>query len=168
MENPIIHGFPPIINSVSEILILGSMPSRRSLELNQYYAYQYNQFWRIAYDLFQENRSDDYDERLVFLLQHKIALWDVFQACQREGSLDSQIKEAVVNNFELLHQLYPRIRVIFFNGSKAYNSYDREVGERFLKREYLIKLPSTSPAYTLPYPEKLKIWKKILDFYVMI
>ena len=39
--------FKPSVGNNSKILILGSMPGVKSLEMCQYYAYPQNRFWKI-------------------------------------------------------------------------------------------------------------------------
>ena len=41
------EGLPPVINPTSKILIVGTMPGKKSLEQKQYYADSRNQFWSI-------------------------------------------------------------------------------------------------------------------------
>lgn len=47
-----IYSFPPVVNTRSRILVIGSMPGEASLKAQEYYAYKYNQFWRIIFDIF--------------------------------------------------------------------------------------------------------------------
>lgn len=157
-------GFPPLINLKSEILILGSMPSEESLRKNEYYGNPRNQFWRILYSLFNQEIEEHYQKRMEFVLNHKIALWDVIESCQRAGSLDSQIKGARANDFEGFYRIYPKIRMVAFNGGKASEVYRRQVGFGLNDRLNYLHLPSTSPANTMPFEEKLTKWKSILDY----
>ena len=96
-----VTGFPPIADNNAIILILGSMPSIKSLEQQQYYAHPRNSFWFIMTTLLGDKSDLDYAERKALLLHNKIALWDVLNTCQRKGSLDSSIKNEtiVVNDF---------------------------------------------------------------------
>lgn len=162
-----IQSFDPIIDNHSRILILGSMPGRRSLEKGEYYGNPRNHFWRIIFDVFNETHEDDYTKRLRFLLDHNIAIWDVISECRREGSLDARIRDEIPNGINELLKIYPGIEVIFFNGLKAYQTYSKLIG--FDKRPDIsyIRLPSTSPIPTRKvrtYEDKLKEWKAILEF----
>lgn len=166
-----IQGFKPVIDKNSRILILGSMPSEESLRKKQYYANPRNQFWRILYTLFaleeRENQQEwgslpgpqiSYSEKLNFVLHNQLALWDVIEACEREGSLDAAIRSPRPNPFADLFSLYPNIRYVAFNGKKSFEVYHRQVGLG-LKEELAYRVfPSTSPANTLAWEQKLKEW----------
>ena len=94
-----ISSFPPIINNESKILILGSIPGVKSLEMQQYYAHPQNKFWKIIFELFNEKFSTDYDERIKILEKYHVALWDVIDTCERKGSLDSEIRNEDTKRF---------------------------------------------------------------------
>ena len=102
----------------AQVLILGSMPGKLSLEQQQYYAHPRNAFWKIIAKLFGFNPDISYADKLLALQQHKLALWDVIQCCERQGSLDSNISNASIinNDFILFFQQHPQIKHIFFNG----------------------------------------------------
>ncbi len=155
-----IHSFPPIINATCTRLILGSIPGVASLEKQEYYGYPHNIFWRILFALYHEPLTDDYDEKRLFLLSHHIALWDVIGSCRREGSLDSRIKDAFPNDFASLFRAYPCITRVYFNGEKAYTTYQKKVGFD-VDRAYF-RLPSTSPAHAVAFENKLDAWRAIL------
>ena len=109
------------------------------------------------FTLLGEKPTEDYEAKKRMLLRHNIALWDVIQSCEREGSLDSAIKNSVPNDFAQLYSEYSNIERVFFNGAKAYDTYRRKVGFDD-KREY-IRLPSTSPAHAIKFEKKLEIWR---------
>ena len=52
--------FEPIIDENCKILVLGTMPSVKSLENQQYYGNKQNQFWKIIYGLFSKDVAGDY------------------------------------------------------------------------------------------------------------
>lgn len=158
-----LRSFKPIIKEDSKILILGSMPGEESLRKNEYYGNPRNQFWRIFYSLMALNHQDEYEKRCADLLKHHWALWDAIEACERSGSLDSKIKETVPNNFENLYKVYPNLRVVGFNGAKAYEVYRRQVGLNLKENLIYYTLPSTSPANTMPFEKKLEHWRVLLD-----
>lgn len=156
-----ISSFKPIIDENSRVLILGSIPSVKSLEKGQYYGNPRNQFWKLIYLIFNEEIDESYSNRVRFLLGHSIALWDVICDCYREGSLDSNIKNAKVNDFKMLFKKYPNIKYIFFNGSKAESLFIKKVDGELLREKVLFKLPSSSPARAIPIETKLTYWKRI-------
>ena len=154
--------FAPVIDDNSKILILGSMPGIISLEKNQYYANKRNQFWKIISHLYDDKLPDNYELRINFLLKHGIGLWDVIKTCERKGSLDSDIKTPVINDFNNIFRKYPGIKKVFFNGGKAYEVFRKIfISERHCPE--LIRLPSTSPAHAVKFEEKLNDWKKIIE-----
>ena len=164
-----ITGFPPIANSKAVVLILGSMPSTRSLEDQQYYAHPRNDFWHIMISLLSDARCLEYEQRKELLLQNRIALWDVLNTCQRKGSLDASIKNetVVVNDFGNFYSEHPQIKSVFFNGTRAQQEYNKRVlptlDQRFSGINY-VRLPSTSPAMaSLSREQKLQAWRVILE-----
>ncbi|GGP01598.1 DNA-deoxyinosine glycosylase [Cloacibacterium rupense] len=157
-----ISSFPPIINKDSKILILGSIPGVKSLEMQQYYAHPQNKFWKIICEIFNEDFTIDYTERIKILEKHYIALWDVIDSCERKGSLDSEIRNEEANKIEELLQNFPNIKAVFCNGQKSHKNLIKILGKNF--RLPIVVLPSTSPAYAgLSYFEKLKSWFIILE-----
>ena len=169
--DPILQAFPPLVNSSSRVLILGSMPSVESLRKHEYYAHPQNTFWRIIHDLWDQPLPDVYDQRARFLLDHQLALWDVLASCQREGSADSAIKDAIANDFPAFFQTWPQIRWICFNGQTAGKLFDRMVlrpnGWRSpadLKPGLAAcQLGSTSPAHAIAYEQRLQDWQRVKD-----
>ncbi|AYD39968.1 DNA-deoxyinosine glycosylase [Clostridium fermenticellae] len=157
-----IQSFKPIIDRNSRILILGSVPSVESLNKKQYYANKRNQFWKIIFSLYNLTPLKSYDKRIEFLMEKNIALWDVIGVCSREGSLDSNIKNEIPNDFKTLFKKYPNIKYVFFNGNKSYETFKRKVGFKQYIYITFCKLPSTSPAHTVPFESKLSRWKNIL------
>lgn len=155
-----IQSFAPIIDTDCTRLILGSIPGVVSLAKQEYYAYPQNTFWRILFALYDESPTEDYAEKRAFLLAHHIAVWDVIGVCRREGSLDSRIKEASPNDFASLFAAYPGISRVFFNGEKAFSTFQKKVG--FDAARTYTRLPSTSPAHTAPFEKKLEAWRAVL------
>jgi hypoxanthine-DNA glycosylase len=161
MQNRI-SSFPPLIDSQSEILILGSIPGVKSLEMQQYYAHPQNKFWKIIFELFNENFTEDYMERVTILKKHHIALWDVIDSCERKGSLDSEIKNEEANQIAELVEQHPNIKAIFCNGGKSFKNLQKVLGKNY--KLPIILLPSTSPLHTVSFDKKLEEWLKILKF----
>jgi hypoxanthine-DNA glycosylase len=163
MQNRI-SSFPPFIDDQSRILILGSIPGVKSLEKQQYYAHPQNKFWKIIFELFNEEFTEDYAKRIAVLKKNHIAIWDVIDSCERKGSLDSEIKNEEANQIEELLEEYPNIQAIFCNGGKSYKNLQKLLGKNFRIPIYL--LPSTSPLHTISFERKFEEWKRILEFTV--
>nr|WP_315175643.1 DNA-deoxyinosine glycosylase [uncultured Flavobacterium sp.] len=152
-----INSFPAFIDSNTKILILGTMPGIASLTKQEYYANPRNHFWRIMYTLFDTLPvSDSFEEKIQLLQKNKIGLWDVLENCERKGSLDIHIKNHKENDFEMLFKQYPTIHTIVFNGKESHKYFIKKFGEIEGITYYV--MPSTSPANTISFENKLKIW----------
>ncbi len=156
----------PIIYDNSSVLILGSMPSKISLEKQQYYANPRNQFWKLIYSIFDEELDQQYEKKIDFLRSKRIAIWDVIKECPREGSLDSTIKDEQPNDFNDLLKQYPNIRLIVFNGGLAEKSFWSKVhlGDGVDDRVKFIRVPSSSPANAIKFEKKKVEWKAIKSY----
>ena len=157
-----IYSFAPIIDEQCKILILGSMPSVKSLAQGEYYGNRQNYFWPMMFELFGKPYSADYQKKQELLLTQHIALWDVLRSCEREGSLDSQIKGEQPNDIEALLRDYPQIEAILLNGGKAAQSFKRYFPHIYEQRP-CYQMPSTSPAHTMRRSEKLAKWRIIIN-----
>ncbi|TDQ08410.1 DNA-deoxyinosine glycosylase [Pedobacter metabolipauper] len=153
--------FPPIAGPESRILILGTMPGDRSLKLQQYYGHSGNHFWKMMFLLFDKTFTPDYETRKQLLLDHGIALWDVLQACECEGSSDNNIKNEVANNFSAFYTAHPYIKTIFFASKKAEAFYDKYVIKDPAKTYDTLPSPSSANTWKT-FDQKLEEWKKIL------
>ena len=156
-----IDAFPPVAREDARVLILGSMPSVESLRQGFYYGHPRNAFWRILAEVFDSPLPADVPAKKALLLDNGIALWDVLESCEREGSLDSAIRDPRPNDFAALFAACPGIRRILFNGGTAKALFLRRCGDCLQGREW-VQLPSTSPAYTLSYERKLAQWRAAL------
>lgn len=137
------------------------MPGVKSLEKIEYYAHPQNQFWRILFTVFEEFPiPTDFNAKVEFLHRNNIALWDVLQACDRQGSLDSNIKNHIPNDIPSLLEKHPNISKILFNGKDSHRYFAKAFGE--IEELQLYLMPSTSPAYTLKFDEKLQLWREAL------
>jgi double-stranded uracil-DNA glycosylase len=151
----------------AQVLILGSMPGNLSLARQQYYAHPRNAFWKIIADLFGFDVELSYADKLLALQQHKLALWDVIQSCERQGSLDSNISHCSIisNDFASFFSQHSEISHIFFNGSCAYQEYHKRVLPDLAEPWQSLgctRLPSTSPAMaSLSFEQKLTEWARI-------
>ena len=153
----LIHPLPPIYDSNSKILILGSFPSRKSRENNFYYGHSQNQFWSLLENVYEEKITD----KINFLHKHHIALFDVVKKCDIIGSKDSTITNVTVNDINYLVK-NSQIKKIYVTGKKALELY-----QKYVEKDTKIKaiyLPSPSPLNrTLSYQEKLLEYLKIRE-----
>lgn len=152
-----INSFPALVDSNTKILILGTIPGIASLTKQEYYGNPRNHFWRIMYTLFDTLPvSDSFEEKIQLLQKNKIGLWDVLENCERKGSLDIHIKNHKENDFEMLFKQYPEIHTIVFNGKESHKYFIKKLGQIEGITYYV--MPSTSPANTMSFENKLKIW----------
>ncbi len=150
--------FDPVIDDRTRLLLAGSLPGEQSLALRQYYGNPKNQFWRLMSAVVDGALvAQDYPERLQALRQHGIGLRDVVAQARRAGSLDTDIRARKDNDLHGLLARYPNIRGLAFNGVTAYRLGTALLGQR-ANRYRLIALPSSSPAHTVPYADKLMRW----------
>ena len=157
----IIHPFPPLYDSESEILILGSFPSVKSREQKFFYGHKQNRFWKVMAAVLETAVPETIEEKKKMLYRHHIALWDSIYSCDIIGSSDSSIKNAVPT---ALGQIITgsKIRKIFCNGAASGICF-----KKYQEKELQITadiLPSTSPANAAYSLEKLiSIWRKIKE-----
>ena len=161
-------GFPALIDDHTTVLILGSLPSQKSLAATEYYAHPRNTFWRLLEGVANIDASLNYAERCQQMLRKRIGLWDVLASSVRPGSLDSsiEVRSAKVNNFKDLLRRYPGIGLICFNGRKAHELFRRELREQagLAECRYLL-LPSSSPAHAaMSFDKKLRRWRVIANY----
>jgi len=166
---PLDSGFPAIADPNARILILGSMPSIKSLEQQQYYAHSRNAFWPIMAELFHFDKALPYEKRCMSLIKNHIAVWDAIKTCHRPGSLDQHIDSTsmIANDFNNFFQSHSNIQHIFFNGSKAEQVFNRHVLPTLNEQQANIarlRLPSTSPAHAaMNFSQKLADWQQVLQ-----
>ncbi len=152
-----IHSFSAFVNSQTEILILGTMPSVGSLAKQEYYGNKRNHFWKIMYTLFANLPiSEIFEEKIKMIQANNIGLWDVLENCERKGSLDIHIKNQKENDFQTLFQEFPAIQKIIFNGKESHKYFFKKFGQ--IKGITYYVMPSTSPANTMSFENKLEIW----------
>jgi hypoxanthine-DNA glycosylase len=157
-----IHSFPYFIDSKTEILILGTMPGAISLAKQEYYANPRNHFWKILYTLFAALPiPENFEEKVQFIKSNKIGLWDVLENCERKGSLDIHIKNQKENDFEDLLKNFPSITKIAFNGKQSHSFFSKKFGQ--IEGITYFVMPSTSPANTMTFENKLKIWSSCFE-----
>lgn len=117
-------GLPPLVSGQTRLLILGSFPGVASLAAQQYYGHPQNHFWKILQAIWPSSAiatgADSYKSRSEWLLSRQLGLWDVYAACEREGSLDSAIRRPVVNDFAAIQRLCPALQAIAHNGGESF------------------------------------------------
>lgn len=153
--------FYPISNSDTTILILGTMPGDKSIELGEYYGHSRNKFWKIISTITDSNLPTTYNEKKTLLLKTRIGIWDVAHKAIRKGSLDGAIENEQPNEISDFIKTHNNLKVIGFNGTKSQSLYDK-----YFERESGIKyilLPSSSPANTgIDFDSICRKWKQIL------
>jgi hypoxanthine-DNA glycosylase len=155
-----LRGFAPVVGPNTHTMILGSFPGEASLDAAQYYAHPRNQFWRLLGAVLGEPGLHElvYDARLERVLSHGIGIWDVLDACHRQGSLDSAIRNAKPNDFASLREHAPLLKKVCFNGKTAGRFAD-VIGQAGYET---LVLPSSSPANAmLSFEQKLEQWRHI-------
>ena len=166
-----VESFPPQVGAGCVLLVLGTVPSVRSLQLRQSYGHRHNLFWPFMGALFDAGPELAYGERIARLHRRGIGIWDVFERCERAGSLDSSIvpSSEVPNDIPALLLAQPSIRAIALNGGKAPQAFRRHIAPRLdafaHRRITLLDLPSTSPANaSMPRALKLERWRVLCDW----
>lgn len=163
MMGELLHGLPPITGPAPRTLILGNMPSVMSLASGRYYGNPQNAFWRITAEVYGFDPAAGYERRVDDLVGHDVAVWDVLRSCRRAGSLDSAVERdsMVPNDLRGFLEEHPRIDLLLFNGAAAEANYRRLV--RDAPAVATARLPSTSPAHTMRFTDKLAQWRAALD-----
>ena len=166
-----VSSFPPQVGAGCRVLVLGTVPSLRSLELRQSYGHRQNLFWPFMGELFAAGPDLPYAQRIARLHALGIGIWDVYKHVERPGSLDSSIVKAseVPNAIARLLRKYPTIRAIALNGAKAAEGFRRHIepglSADLRTRLDMLALPSTSPANaSIPRAEKLRSWRVLTRY----
>ena len=201
MSPSTLTALPPLVSADTRLLVLGSFPGLASLQAQQYYGHPRNHFWPIMEALLpaspQNTGASSYHNRSEWLLRHKIGVWDVYAACDREGSLDSDIRNAVLNDFSMLKMRCPDLQAVVHNGAESFRHskyvIDSLVGEGVAARRdgpplasaapsggsvlhevksmevHFHKLPSTSPANaSWSFERKLAAWREVFEKYGLV
>ena len=160
---------PPLASDRTRLLILGSFPGEASLKAQQYYGHPQNHFWPILGAIWPSNPIEtgvtSYQKRSEWLLGKGLGVWDVYAACEREGSLDSSIRNAVLNDFSSLKQTCPELQAIAHNGGESFKHSKHTA----LVGLPVYKLPSTSPANaSWSFERKLAAWREVFDKHGLI
>lgn len=164
--NPLVRKrcFDPVVDDRTRILVLGSLPGERSLARQEYYGNRQNRFWMLMSEVIgQDLLPLNYMSRLQALLANGIGLWDVVAEADREGSLDSRIRDHVGNDLVGLVAGLPNLATVAFNGGTAARLGMKVLGQH-AQRYRIVPLPSSSAAHTLAYAEKLTVWRTLRDY----
>lgn len=162
-------GLPPLVSAQTRVLILGSFPGTASLAAQQYYGHPRNHFWPILYAIWPSipinTCARSYQIRSEWLLSKGLGLWDVYAACEREGSLDSRIRSPVLNDLASLKELCPNLAAIAHNGGESFR-HARHTQQLALP---IYRLPSSSPANaSWSFERKLAAWRKVFKQHGLI
>ncbi|MCG7844452.1 MAG: DNA-deoxyinosine glycosylase [Methanomassiliicoccales archaeon] len=158
-------GLPPVVGRSPKVMILGTIPSVLSDRKQQYYGNPQNQFWKIVHRVFGSEPSAIYEERLAFLKERRIALWDVLHECDIEQSKDHSIINPVANDIETFLRSNQDITHVFLNGKKAFELFERLTLAKMpseFSAPVIAALPSTSTANPVKFLKKVDEWKVIL------
>jgi hypoxanthine-DNA glycosylase len=143
VTEPLLQGLAAVAGPSTRLLVLGSFPGQASLAAQQYYGHPRNQFWPLLAALWQQPLTDwPYAQRVAWVQQQGLGLWDVYARCRRPGSLDADIRDAELNDLPGLVARLPQLRLIAHNGGESARCMriTRALGLPVLQ------LPSTSPA----------------------
>ena len=157
----VLEGLAPVVDAQTRLVVLGSFPGLASLQAQQYYGHPRNHFWTILATLWNVDlKTATYAQRLKVARAHGLGLWDVYASCRREGSLDSAIEQAQLNDLASLKQRAPRLEAIAHNGGESARSM-RVTAALGLA---LHRLPSTSPANaSWSFERKLAAWRTVFE-----
>ncbi|MDR3214432.1 MAG: DNA-deoxyinosine glycosylase [Azoarcus sp.] len=156
---PRLTGLAPVFDAGIRCLILGSFPSPASLAAQQYYGHRQNHFWKLLGAILDESLYElPYPERIQRVLAHHVGIWDVYRACVRPGALDADIRAGEANDFIALFARTPVLARVCFNGRTA-AKFAPKLARFGLE---VCVLPSSSPAYVLPFAAKLERWRAAL------
>ena len=175
------HGFEPVFDQHSRVLVLGSFPSVLSRANAFYYGNPQNRFWRVVAaclgvpvppnegDSLASGEPATLDASIavkrVMLLNGGVALWDVIESCDIKGSSDASIRNVVPAHIERITDAAP-IKQVICNGGTAGRLYKRYLQER--TGLPAIGLRSTSPAIAAGCLERLVVrWHEAVDWAVI-
>ncbi|MFA7120679.1 MAG: DNA-deoxyinosine glycosylase [Bacilli bacterium] len=153
-----VYSLLPIYNKDSKILILGSIPSITSRNKNFYYSHPNNRFWKIMEYLFNTNLFNVQD-KIAFLLNNNIALWDTIKECEIYKSKDSSIRNVKVNDIKSILSK-TNIKEIYVTGITALNIYNKSIKNSTNIDAIFLPCPSSANAsYSL---------EKLINIYTII
>ncbi len=154
--------FAPVVDERTRLIVLGSLPGEIALARGQYYGNPQNHFWRLMSAVIELDLVPlGYEQRLTALLRHRVGLWDTIASARRDGALDAAIRGHEPNALPDFVATRPSLRAIGFNGKTSARIGRKALGETSL---VLIDLPSSSPAFTIPFDKKRDAWMALRAF----
>lgn len=158
----VVHTFLPVKDEKTKVLVLGSVPSVKSIEQGFYYMHKQNRFWKVMSNLLGEDLYFcPIERRIEALKSAKVGLYDAVEECDIEGSSDNKIYNIVPTNLEKLIE-NTKVEAIFCLGDK---SFQIAVKNNPNLREIIHKLPSTSPANAkMSVDDLTKAFKVIMEY----
>lgn len=147
-------GLPPLVDPRTRVLVLGGFPGAASLAAQQYYGHPRNHFWPLMVHVFEMfsgpgaflekkvSYGSEYVQRCQWLQDHGVGLWDVYASCERQGSLDADIRNATVNGFSTFRAVCPQLVLVAHNGATSFRHHRHTLALGVP----VVKLPSSSPA----------------------
>jgi hypoxanthine-DNA glycosylase len=118
------------------------------------------------YEVFEQSISSlhhiSYPDKIDFLMKNEIALWDVLEVCERDGSGDPDIRNGASNDFHKFLSDHRNIKSVCFNGQKAKKLFFSDYDQRSFQDVTFLCMPSTSPANAgISFEEKVRRWRCI-------
>lgn len=156
-----LQGLPPVLARHTRCVVLGSFPGEASLAAQQYYGHPRNHFWPLLSAIWQVDLVGlPYPQRLAQVRRRGLGIWDAYASCRREGSLDTAIEAAELNDFARLRQRAPGLHLVLHNGGESARAARALQALGLATR----RLPSTSPANaSWSFERKLAAWREAFE-----
>ena len=157
-----VYGFDADIRQNSKVLILGTLPSPKSLSHQKYFDNPTNKFWSILFlacgKTNEDSTSDDARARL--LDEYSIAIWDVLESAIRETARDADLYDELPNNLPQLLANHSNLKLLLFHSNSAYKYF-----HRFFKNTTIpyIRVSSPSGLNRMGIEEKVAEWRAALS-----
>ncbi len=152
---------PPIVYFNPHILILGTFPGVKSLEKEEYYGHTSNGFWKVLSGALDEPVPQNYEAKKLILKKHRLALWDIFGSCRRQGSNDSEIRDFCINPIPEFLKKYPSVKKVLVESRTAEKIWIKHIQDKTPVPG--VYIPSPSSLARMPLLKKIQYWKKELQ-----
>lgn len=155
-----VNGLPAKIEHDSVVLILGTLPGKRSLMTGTYYADPSNKFWDILFMACGEKIEKSDTARELLLKKYHIALWDILHSAVRDTSSDKDLLDEEPNDLPQYLAEYPQIKLLLFHSNDSYRYF-----KRFFKNTAVpyICVSSSSGQNRKSTLEKAEEWRAALS-----